>query len=104
MKHTHRYERRQLGSKNKHDIYKCATRGCGHYMVDVEAVIGRNSLCWGIEGPGSCDNLVEMTRYMVMSEKRKWPLCEKCKEKKKDLKESIQDELKEGTDDASINA
>lgn len=90
LKHTHKYERRRLGSwKTKgHVIYKCATPGCGHYMIDLEAVIGRMSQCWGLVPHGKyelrpCDHEVEMTRYLVHNEKRKHPLCEECKERKK---------------------
>lgn len=77
--HTHKYERRRLGSwkKTGHEIYKCTLPGCNHYIIDMELVIGRYSCCW------SCDNEVEMTRYMVMSEKRKRPLCDACKAARK---------------------
>ena len=80
-KHIHKYERRKLGSwkKSGHDIYKCALPGCNHYIIDMEAVVGRYSNCWGEE----CPNQVEMTRYLVFSEKRKRPLCDDCKEKRK---------------------
>ena len=100
MKHVHRYERRRLGTwkKTGHEIYKCATAGCGHYMTDMEAVIGRFSLCWGVDGPGTSSNLVEMTRYLVINEKRKRPICDTCKEKRKENREAY------GDNDATINA
>lgn len=86
MKHVHKYERRKLGSwKNKgHDIYKCAIPGCTHYLIDMEAVVGRYSLCWG-----GCSTLVEMTRNLVMNEKRKWPMCEPCKVRKREEREKF---------------
>jgi hypothetical protein len=81
--HIHKYERRKLGKSEKgHDIYRCALPGCTHYLVDMDAVIGRYSLCWG-----NCDNLVEMTRYLVNSEKRKRPMCDECKLLKKESTE-----------------
>lgn len=89
--HTHKYERRKLGSfkKTGHEIYKCAIPGCNHYLVDLEMVVGRFSACWGLVPHGkyelrSCDNEVEMTRYLVFNEKRKHPLCNSCKMRKKE--------------------
>lgn len=88
--HTHKYEKRKLGSwkKKGHDIYKCAIPGCTHYLVDMEMVIGRFSQCWGLVPYGddelrACDNEVEMDRFLVYNEKRKHPLCESCKARKK---------------------
>lgn len=85
--HTHKYERRRLGSfkKSGHEIYKCTIPGCTHYMVDMEYVVGRYSQCWGILPNGDeCPNEVEITRYMVFSERRKHPLCEECKQRRKE--------------------
>jgi hypothetical protein len=95
MKHVHKYERRRLGQwKTKgHEIYRCAIPGCNHYMIDMDALIGRFSLCWG-----DCGNLVEMTRYLVNSEKRKRPLCDACKQLKKENLEKFEE------NDATINA
>ena len=80
-KHTHKYERRRLGSwkKTGHEIYKCAAAGCNHYIIDLETVVGRYSQCWGPD----CGNEVEMTRYLIFSEKRKRPICDDCKERRK---------------------
>lgn len=102
VKHIHRYERRRLGAwkKKGHEIYKCSTPGCTHYLVDMESVIGRYSLCWGLEGPGSCKNQVEMTRHLVFTEKRKRPLCEECKEKKKELQAKMREMMSDATIDA----
>lgn len=88
--HTHKYERRKLGSwKTKgHDIYKCAIPGCTHYMIDMQAVVGRYSCCWGNE---NCQNEVEMTRYLVFNERRKHPICETCKQARKFLKQSAEE-------------
>lgn len=115
-KHTHKYERRKLGSwKTKgHDIYKCAVPGCTHYMLDMEAVVGRFSQCWGlVPGIIDCQNEVEMTRYLVFNEKRKHPICDSCKEKRK-LDKRIREKVKDrkierildmlGDDNASIDA
>lgn len=102
-KHTHKYERRKLGSwKTKgHDIYKCTLPGCTHYMLDMEATVGRLSKCWGkitdwdnpielggveFSGLKDCPNEVVLTRHLVFSEKRKHPLCDECKQKKKNKK------------------
>ena len=93
--HIHKYERRRLGSwkKTGHEIYKCAVPGCTHYMIDMEAVIGRYSQCWGdlgMDGNGRaipCKNVVEMTRYIVTNERRKRPLCGACKLRRKEEKE-----------------
>lgn len=81
--HIHKYERRRLGSfkKSGHEIYKCTIPNCTHYLIDMEYVVGRTSQCWGVGEP--CPNEVEMTRYLVFSERRKHPLCEECKLKKK---------------------
>lgn len=103
--HVHKYERRKLGSwKTKGpDVYKCAIPGCTHYMIDLEMVVGRYSQCWGIVGLSpegyaiDCPNEVEMTRHMIFSEKRKRPLCDSCKEKRKlerETKKEEQEELK----------
>lgn len=95
--HVHKYERRKFGSwkSTGYDVYKCAVPGCAHYMADLEAVVGRYSKCWGLIGivPGTfdieeCPHLVEMTRYIVFSEKRKHPLCNTCKLRKKIAKMS----------------
>ena len=85
LAHTHKYERRRLGSwkKSGHEVYKCALPGCSHYIVDMELVIGQISLCWGED----CESKVEMTRYLVFNEKRKRPLCESCKEESKAIRE-----------------
>lgn len=87
--HVHKYERRKLGAwkaDGGHDIYKCAISGCTHYLVDLELLIGRQSLCWGKDGDKNCPNAVEMTRYLVFKERRKWPLCGICKAKRKEEK------------------
>lgn len=79
--HIHKYERCRLGSfkKSGHEIYKCVIPGCPHYMIDMEAVVGRLSQCWGED----CTNEVEMTRFIVFSEKRKRPICSSCKEERR---------------------
>lgn len=112
MKHVHKYERRRLGSwkKSGHEIYKCAVAGCTHYMIDMEAVVGRYSQCWGLlpdyghitkiadkefHDTKSCPNEVEMTRYLVFNERRKHPLCDECKQRRKEQREKrieIQDQ------------
>ena len=98
--HVHKYERRRLGSfkKTGHEVYKCAVPGCTHYMVDLNLVVNRYSQCWGVlPSLEPCKNEVEMTRYLVFSEKRKRPLCDECKERNKqkraDRKEELTEEL-----------
>lgn len=99
---THKYERRKLGSwKTKGpDVYKCALPGCTHYMINLDMVVGRYSKCWGVLGIDEygrvieCPNEVEMTRYMVFSEKRKRPLCSECKERRKEERKDKQMENK----------
>jgi hypothetical protein len=85
--HTHKYQRTRLGSfkKSGHEIYKCMIPGCPHYMIDMEAVVGRYSQCWGINPRTGedCDHEVEMTRFIVFNEKRKRPICYSCKEERK---------------------
>lgn len=79
--HVHKYERRKIGSKTTgHDIYKCTLTNCNHYIIDLELVVGRLSLCWGLD----CPNAVEMTRNLVFNEKRKRPMCAICKAKRKE--------------------
>lgn len=92
QQHIHKYERRKLGSwKTKgHDVYKCSLPGCNHYLIDLETVVGRLSQCWG----PSCSNEVEMTRFIVFSEKRKRPLCDTCKEERR-LRRMTPEQIKE---------
>lgn len=98
--HVHKYERRRLGSwKTKgHEVYKCALPDCNHYVVDMELVIGRYSQCWEITGtdlegnPVHCPNEVEMTRFIVFNEKRKHPLCDECKQRRKREREFKKEE------------
>lgn len=89
-------------------------------MVDMEYVVGRYSQCWGVLGLDrnghviDCPNEVEMTRYLVFSERRKHPICEECKQRRKDEKankiEKLQDAKIErilellGEEDATINS
>lgn len=67
-------------------------------MIDLRAVVGRYSQCWGILADlRECPNEVEMTRYLVFNEKRKHPLCEVCKQARKikrELKKDPEFEIK----------
>jgi hypothetical protein len=95
--HVHKYERRNFGwpKAKSYPVYKCAIAGCTHYMIDLEAVIGRYSQCWGYPDGEPCPNEVEMTRYIVFSERRKRPLCDSCKEdrKIKRLEKEVEDAI-----------
>lgn len=108
--HIHKYERRRLGSwkKSGHEIYKCALPGCNHYLIEMETVVGRYSQCWGILGLDSdgytvnCPNEVEMTRYMIFSEKRKRPLCDECKRRRKLAKMTSEEKELDAVREAAI--
>ena len=74
--HVHKYERGLLG--NDHEIYKCMLPGCRHYMPNVFLVIGQLSMCWG-----NCGNAVMMTKQMVNHDKVKFPMCDSCRQERK---------------------
>ena len=80
--HYHKYER--VLWPNGSPFYKCMIPGCAHYLSSPVLVIGRESLCWGCE-----QRLVEITRDMVNRNIRH-PMCEKCKEERKEQKLALQ--------------
>ena len=94
--HIHKYERRRLGSwKTKgHEVYKCVIPDCEHYVPHMELAVGHYSQCWGkVESLGElldCPNEVEMTRHMIFSEKRKHPLCDSCRELRRQGRENTE--------------
>jgi hypothetical protein len=80
--HLHKYERGQLGPR--HEIYKCMLPNCTHYLPNVFLAVGRLSLCWG-----NCGNAVLMTKDMVNHEKIKHPMCDSCREERKERRAAL---------------
>jgi hypothetical protein len=77
MKRTHYHKYERLKWANGGVYYKCMEVGCSHYLPVAELAIGRESVCWG------CDTkLVPITKEMVI-QGVKHPLCDKCKEERK---------------------
>ena len=68
LKHTHQYQKMPYGSKG-HEIFKCMTAGCSHFMPQKELAIGRMHICWG------CGKEMQITQEH-MSKKR--PKCDYC--------------------------
>jgi hypothetical protein len=70
-KHTHKYERTELGSKG-YTVYKCMIPDCPHF-IEPRLVVGRLSICHG------CDGELILTKTMINIEQIKRPVCEECK-------------------------
>jgi hypothetical protein len=80
--HYHKYE--CFRWPNGKPYYKCMLPNCPHYLPVANTVIGRESLCWGPE----CNHLVTLTREDVTREIRR-PMCEDCKNKRKERKQEL---------------
>src|SRR5437879_1017150 len=79
--HYHQYERMKWPTGSS--FYKCMQPGCAHYLPTEILVIGRESLCWG-----GCNRLVVITKEML-HEGIKHPMCERCKEERKERREAL---------------
>jgi hypothetical protein len=76
---VHKYELVQIGEKG-YTVYKCMLSNCRHF-IQKELAASRLSLCWG-----NCGNAVMITKGMI-AEGRVRPLCDECKEKRKERRE-----------------
>jgi len=79
--HVHKYERVVWGKKGS-AIYRCMIPNCPHFIQEMLAP-NRISQCWG-----SCGSNVLITKDDV-SFKRWHPMCDKCREERKERLEKL---------------
>lgn len=72
-KHTHRYERVDIGVSKEYFVYRCTLPDCSHYLSE-SLVIGRKAICW------RCGEEFVLTKNLLF----KKPHCEDCIERKTD--------------------
>lgn len=68
-KHTHKYQRINLGKKETYQVYRCMLTNCPHYLTP-ELAISRLSICWG------CNIPFRLSTDDVRSTK---PMCHNCR-------------------------
>lgn len=73
MKHTHRYERVDIGVNKEYIVYRCSLPDCHHYLPET-LVVGKKTICW------RCGAEFILTRNLLF----KKPHCENCIERKID--------------------
>ncbi len=72
-KHTHRYERVDIGVTKEYFVYRCTLPDCSHYLPEA-LVVGKKSKCW------RCGEEFVLTKNLLF----KKPHCENCIERKTD--------------------
>lgn len=75
-KHVHKY--RRLSTTKGKPLWKCVLIGCPHVIYQEELVVGRETLCW------TCGD-----KTVVKSLKQARPVCDDCKEDRKDRMEKF---------------
>lgn len=65
-KHTHRYERRDIGVKSPYLVYACTLPDCNHYL-HPSLIPGKMSLCWHCGNP-----------FQILKAEAKRPKCVNC--------------------------
>ena len=77
----HKYEKAFYG-KNDTVIYRCVLPNCPHFL-NPTLVPGRISLCWG-----TCNGEVMITKEDIV-EGRRHPMCDRCREERRERRESL---------------
>lgn len=72
-KHTHRYERVDIGVSKEYLVYRCTLPDCSHYLPE-SLVVGKKSICW------RCGAEFVIRKDLLF----KKPHCEDCIERKTD--------------------
>jgi len=73
MKHTHRYERVNIGVEKDYYVYRCTLPDCAHYVPET-LVVGKKAICW------RCGEEFVLRKDLLF----KKPHCENCIERKTD--------------------
>jgi hypothetical protein len=92
----HKYKRLLLGKRDYY-VYRCMREGCTHF-IQLKLAIGRETLCWG-SSPDCLGKTFITDENIELKTVR--PLCEKCKEWKREQKEVFATipMIEEGEDD-----
>ena len=81
MKHIHKYQKKDIGSNKKYEVYKCMIPGCSHY-ISLKQAEGKLAICH------SCNDAFVITRSTLTGSSGKplaKPKCPDCINHKKPL-------------------